>query len=61
MMILLDAYSMLRWLAHGYHTRNARLSVMGLLHRIEFVVQTCKYQMIHVISYYVSAYEYSYC
>ena len=40
MMILLDEYSMLLWLVHGYHTRNVWLSVMGLVHRIEFVVQT---------------------
>ena len=28
MMIVLDAYCMLRWLVHGYYTKNARLPVM---------------------------------
>ena len=40
MMIVLDAYSMLRWLVHDYYTRNARLPVMGLVHRNEVVVKT---------------------
>ena len=37
MMIVLDAYSMSVWLVHDYYTRNAWLSVMGLVHRNEFV------------------------
>ena len=40
---------MLQWLVHGYHTRHARLLVMGLVHRNEFIVKTWKYQMVHVI------------
>ena len=46
-MIVLDAYSMSRWLVHDYYTQNARLPVMGLVHRNEFVVSTWKYPMLY--------------
>ena len=44
-MIVVDAYSMLRWLVHDYYTRNALLQVMGLVHRNEFIVSAWNYEV----------------
>ena len=46
MMIVINTYSMSRWLVNDDYTRNARLPVMRLVHRNEFVVSTWKYPML---------------
>ena len=46
LMILLDAYSMSRWLVYDYYTRNAWLPIMGLVHRNTFVVSIWNYAFV---------------
>ena len=52
-MIVLDAYSMLRWLVHGYYTRNACLPVMWLVHRNYLLLvhgnTRCSYGMLQLV------------